>query len=170
MTSLHRTRFAMIGRAAVAAFCAVIANSTAAQKWPSLYADEPTLLSVEPNSMSYVPGLLGVVGVWFRYDHDMSARCIPPPRACYAKSQLVYYRVNCANGSLAQIQRITMDLNGDVSSQSDADFNALYYMPPADSLEGGQVRSVCSAMRLWLPIPLGNSETVPALPSPMPPQ
>jgi len=160
----------MIGKAGVAAFCAVIANSPAAQKWPSLYADATTGLAVEPYSMSYVPGLPGVVGAWFRYESEMSARCIPPPRACYAKSQLVYYRVNCANGSLAQIQRITMDLNGDVSSQSDADFNAPYYMPPADSLERGQARYICTVMPLWLLIPPDNSEAAPYPPIPVPSQ
>jgi hypothetical protein len=111
--------------------------------------------------VSQVPGLPGVIGVWFRYTHDeMSARCIPPPRACYAKSQRVYYRVNCANGSLAQIQRITIGLNGEVSSQSDPDFDALYYLPPIGSLERAEAGFVCSG----LSVPLGTSEAAANLP------
>ena len=92
----------------------------------------------------------------------MSARCIPPPRACYAKSQRVYYRVNCANGSLAQIQRITIGLSGDVSSQSEPDFDALYYMPPIGSLERAEARFLCAG----LTVPLGTTEAAANLPPP----
>ena len=116
-----------------------------------------------PDSVTQVPGLPGVIGVWFRYTHDqMSARCIPLPRACYAKAQRVYYRINCANGSLAQIQRIAMGLNGEVSSQSDPDFDALYYLPPIGSLERAEARLICSG----LTVPLGTSEAAANLPPP----
>src|SRR5262245_61888953 len=122
MTGLRRVR-SVIGKAMIAVGCAVFATALAAQQWPSLYADTPTSLDIEPGSLGRVPELQNVIAAWFRYTHpEMSAQCIPPPRACYAKAQRVYYRINCANGSLAQIQRMVIDLNGDVSWQSEPDF------------------------------------------------
>ena len=46
MIPLHRTRLAVAGGAAVAAFCAALAGAPAAQEWPSLYADAPTGLVI----------------------------------------------------------------------------------------------------------------------------
>jgi len=143
-------------RAAIIAFCAIITHSVTARSWPyesaylfpSVVADSPTSLVVVANSMTPVEGLPTVMGAWFYYTHEPSARCASPPRACYAKSQLIYYRVNCANGSLSQVERLTMDLNGDVSTQSDVDFNAPYYVPPFDSPERFARGTVCS---YWVP-------------------
>lgn len=115
-----------------------------AASWPSEVARTHTLLEVERESLSAAPHLAYVTGGWFRYTHASSAPCSAPPRACYAKAQRIYYLVDCVNGSLARIQRLTFDLNGDVSSQSDVEYGAPFRRARMGSLEQRAVRMVCT--------------------------
>lgn len=143
--------------AGIVAFFAIVIHSVNVHAWPpettysfpSVFADSPTELVVVENSVTPVEGLPTVRAAWFYYTHEPSSRCTSPPRACYAKSQLIYYRVDCVNRSLSQVQRLTMDLNGDVSTQTDVDTNAPYYVPPFDSLERFAAGTVCAGWTVY---------------------
>src|SRR5690348_3611010 len=57
--------------------------------------------------------LVGASGVWVRYTPSLSVDC-SPPRGCYASSQRIYYDFGCAPRYAVVVERISMDLNGQV--------------------------------------------------------
>ena len=69
--------------------------------------------SARVHSIAPVDGYPGAAAAWVYFDYPMSIDC-SPPRACYAKSQWVYAYVNCSTRTVAVIQQISMDLNGNV--------------------------------------------------------
>jgi hypothetical protein len=73
------------------------------------------------HSIGPVEGYPGAVAVWLYFDYPMSIECSPPPRACYAKSQWIHAYVNCHTRSVAVMQEISMDLNGNVVAVANSD-------------------------------------------------
>lgn len=65
----------------------------------------------------------GTTGIWVTYAPSMSVDC-SPPRGCYARTQRIYYIFNCAPRYAMPLERISMDLNGNVVNRefrTDAD-------------------------------------------------
>jgi hypothetical protein len=133
-------RYAKTACLVVVGLCAVVAASTGTAVG-SLQGG--TAVEIEASSAVWIPGLTDTVGVWVKYEYPMSIDC-SPPRGCYAKSQRIYYFANCAIGALAQVQSIFMNLNGDVVAQTEPDFNAPWYVPPASSPEYLALRNICT--------------------------
>ena len=115
MTGLRRTRNAVIEKIAVAAFAGIVANVSCGQA------------SIDQLSTGPAEGFPGAVAAWAYVTYGMSVDC-SPPRACYAKSQWIYAYVSCHTRSLAMIQRISMDLNGNVVAIANAE-QRLFYRP-----------------------------------------
>ena len=70
-----------------------------------------------PNRLPWVgpaEGYPGTLAVWVWFDYPLSIECPSPPRACYAKSQWIHAYVNCHARSVAVMQEVSMDLNGNV--------------------------------------------------------
>lgn len=144
---------ALIAKAAIAGFCVVVADSAAPENWVDIPNSSATALAVDADSVSPVEGLPYTVGAWFRYTYNLSIDC-SPPRGCLAASQRIYYRVDCPLKAITPIQRISLDLNGNVT-KPDAGFNAASYLPSLGSLESLAIRSLCFDYRLryaWPPI------------------
>jgi hypothetical protein len=78
--------------------------------------------AVELDSLVAVEGLPGVAGGWVRYTYAMSIDC-SPPSGCYAKSQRIDCFANCGGGALAQIQRVSLDMNDRVVAQTEPAFD-----------------------------------------------
>ena len=55
----------------------------------------------------------GATGVWVLYSPSLSVECAPP-RGCYAKTQRIAYAFNCLPRWATVMERISMDINGDV--------------------------------------------------------
>jgi hypothetical protein len=72
------------------------------------------------HSIGPAEGYPGAVAVWLYFDYPLSVDC-SPPRACYAKSQWIYAYVSCYTRSVAVMQQISMDLNGNVVAVANAD-------------------------------------------------
>jgi hypothetical protein len=53
------------------------------------------------------------VDAWAYVTYGMSVGC-SPPRGCYAKSQWIRAYVHCRTRSVAVLERVSLDLNGDV--------------------------------------------------------
>jgi hypothetical protein len=115
------------------------------------YAD----LAVESDSVVAIEGLQHTIGAWFRYTFLTLTDCSPPP-SCYAKSQRVYYFINCATGAVMQVQRISLDLNGGVVAQTEPDFNAPWYFPRVNSRERIGVLLACTSPNLRSALPLAD--------------
>jgi hypothetical protein len=73
------------------------------------------------HSMGPAEGYPGTLAGWLYFDYPMSIECPSPPRACYAKSQWIYAYVNCYTRSVAVMQEISMDLNGNVVAVANSD-------------------------------------------------
>jgi hypothetical protein len=101
-----RTRLAH--GAAVAVFGLVVPHSAAAQ------------LAVQVRSLGPAEGYPSAAAAWLYISYPMSVDC-SPPRACYAKSQWLHAYVHCYTRSVAVLERISMDLNGDVVATAKAD-------------------------------------------------
>jgi hypothetical protein len=104
-------------------------------------------VEVGTDSMVLVEGMPNTVGAWVVYNYGTATDCSPPP-SCYANSQRVYYFVNCASGRLAQIQRISLDLNGGVVAQSEINYGAPWFRPLVNSREAVAWRKIC-----WILLP-----------------
>jgi hypothetical protein len=105
---------------------------------------------VDADSVNLIEGLPYTVGASFRYTYSLSIDC-SPPRGCLATSQRVYYRADCLLKAIMPIQRIFLDLNGNVTRSES--FGAAPYLPPAGSLESLAVRSLCFDYRLRSALP-----------------
>jgi hypothetical protein len=104
-------------------------------------------VEVGTDSMVLVEGMPNTVGAWVVYNYATAIDCSPPP-SCYANSQRVYYLVNCASGRLAQVQRISLDLNGGVVAQSEINYGAPWLRPLVNSREVVAWRKIC-----WILLP-----------------
>ena len=104
-------------------------------------------VEVGTESMVQVEGLPNTVGVWVQYNYGMAIDCSPPP-SCYANSQRIFFFINCASGRLAQVQRISLDLNGNVIAQSEVNYGAPWFRPTVNSREARAWQKVC-----WILLP-----------------
>ena len=141
---------ALIGKLAIAAFCAIVADSAISETWIDVPNNSSTALAVDADSVNLVDGLPYTVGAWFRYTYSLSIDC-SPPRGCLAATQRVYYRADCLLKAIMPIQRIFLDLNGNV--QRSDNFGAAPYLPPLGSLESLAVRSLCFDSRFRYALP-----------------
>lgn len=131
-------------RGGVAAVLAIGMMVAAAEAGAFGMTDE---VEVGTDSMVRIEGLPDTVGVWVVYNYGTAVDCSPPP-SCYANSQRTFYFINCASGRLAQIQRISLDLNGGVVAQSAADYAAPWFRPQVNSREARAWQKVC-----WILLP-----------------
>ena len=60
------------------------------------------------------------VDAWAHVTYSISVSC-SPPRACYAKSQWLRAYVHCYSRSVAMLEVVSLDLNGDVVNTWTAD-------------------------------------------------
>lgn len=72
------------------------------------------------HSIAPAEGYPGTAAVWVYFDYPLSVDC-SPPRACYAKSQWIHAYVNCFTRTVAVMQQISMDLNGNVVAVATAE-------------------------------------------------
>ena len=130
MTGMRLIRNAVIARIVVGALAVIVATSS--------YGGSP---SVEIYSVA--EGIFpATVEAWVHVEHAMSVDC-SPPRACYAKSQWIHAYVSCQTGSLAILQRISMDLNGNVVAIANAE-QLLFVRPiPTDPSAVSALAAVC---------------------------
>ena len=140
-------RNAAIGRLAFAALCALAMDAATAETWASVSSRGSTTIEFDVDSVSPVAGWPGAIGAWVRYTHALSVDC-SPPRGCYAASQRIYYHAVCPVYAIAEIRRISMDLNGNIVSQTAVNANAMPYFPPVGSLESLTVRGLCEDYQL----------------------
>ena len=141
---------ALIGRVAIAGVCAFVADSAIPETWIDVPNSSSTALAVDADSVNLVEGLPYTVGGWFRYTYSLSIDC-SPPRGCLAATQRVHYRADCLLKAVMPIQRIFLDLNGNV--QRSDNFGAAPYLPPLGSLESMAVRSLCFDYRFRYALP-----------------
>ena len=136
-------RNAVIARILVGALAAIVA--------PSSYGGSPP---VEIYSIGPAEGIFpGTVEAWVHVEHAMSVDC-SPPRACYAKSQWIHAYVNCQTGSLAILQRISMDLNDNVVAIANAEQLVFVRPIPTDPSGVSALAAVCGygnedALEAW---------------------
>ena len=131
----------MIGALLVAAF-SVFATDVAAfesQSWPGSLPSASAAISL--NSSNRVEGSPYTVAGWVRINYAMSVDC-SPPRACYASSQRVYSYAYCSTGAIREIQRISLDLNGNVVAETG---ERVAYIPPRGSVDRAVGRTLCDA-------------------------
>ena len=64
-------------------------------------------------------------GVWLDYAPGLYVDCAPPA-GCYAYKQRIYYVFNCAPRWAAPIERISMNLNGNVVNRQTRDTSEPY--------------------------------------------
>lgn len=72
------------------------------------------------HSIGPAEGYPGAAAVWVYFDYPMSVDC-SPPRACYAKSQWIHAYVHCYTRTVAVMQQVSMDLNGNVVAVATAE-------------------------------------------------
>ena len=141
---------AMIGRLAVVAAFSVFAMRAAAfesQIWPgSLPAASAAIYVTSPVT---VEGAGDTVGGWVLINYALSVDC-SPPRACYASSQRVYSYAYCSTRAIREMQRTSLDLNGNVVAETG---ERLTYIPPRGSVDRAIVRTLCDAYGFRSQIP-----------------
>jgi len=126
-----------------AACCPLAAGPAAAENWVGIAGSNLSRsLAVDADSVRPVEQYPDRLGMWIRYTYAMSIDC-SPPRGCLAASQRVYALVNCPAQAIAYVQRISMDLNGNVVGRSEANLNAAQYVVYAGSAEAELWRMVC---------------------------
>jgi hypothetical protein len=129
----------VIGGLLVAAFCVFATDAAAfeSQIWPGSLPSASAAISVK--SSARVEGLADTVGGWVVINYAMSVDC-SPPRACYASSQRVYAHAYCSMGAIREIQRISLDLNGNVLAETG---ERVAYIPPRGSVDRAVARTLC---------------------------
>jgi hypothetical protein len=87
-------------------------------------------VAIETNTVGPSLRFPGTTGVWVTYSPSLSVDC-SPPRACYAKTQRIYYVFNCSPRYAMPVERISADLNGSIIKR-EARTDAEPYYPDAD--------------------------------------
>lgn len=134
---------AVIGGLLVAAGCVLAPDATGFQYeiWPGSLPASSAAITVNWSEVGPIEGLPATVGGWVLISYARSVDC-SPPRACYASSQRVYVYAYCSTGAIKDIQRISMDLNGNVVAQTD---ERAAYIPSSGSIDGEVMRTLCGA-------------------------
>ena len=93
--------------------CVMPPATLSAAGWEAIPTFSGTIV-IEPDTVGPPSTrLVGASGVWVRYIPSLSVDC-SPPRGCYASSQRIYYNFGCAPRYAVVVERISMDLNGEV--------------------------------------------------------
>jgi hypothetical protein len=132
---------ALIGGLVVAASY-VFATAAAAfesQIWPGSLPSASATISVK--SPVTIEGFGDAVGGWVLISYALSVDCAPP-RACYASSQLVHSYAYCSTRAIHEMQRTSLDLNGNVVAKTG---ERPTYIPPRGSVDRAVVRTLCEA-------------------------
>lgn len=137
-----RGRGRVLAMAAILAFFAVAARPAVSESWVTLSTYGITAIAVDADSVTTIEGSPEARSAWFRFTYAVMLDC-SPPRGCLASSQRIQYRVICSIGVIAPIQRMLLDLAGNVLAQSDVTLVAPY-APPRESIEIAMVSSFCS--------------------------
>ena len=116
---------------------AVDAAAFESQIWPGSLPSASAAVSLK--SSARVEGSADTVGGWVLINYRMSVDC-SPPRACYTSLQRIYAYANCSMGAIREIQRISLDLNGNVVAETG---ERVAYIPPRGSVDRAVVRSLC---------------------------
>src|SRR4030095_7197058 len=118
---------AMIGGLVVVAVASVFATTADAfesQVWPgTLPAASATISLITPAT---VEGSGDAGGGWVLINYALSVDRLPT-RACYASSQRVYSYAYCSTRAIHEMQRTSLDLNGNVVGRSG---ESLTYITP----------------------------------------
>lgn len=138
------TGYRTVASAAAIVLCMLAAGPARSERWVELSVDRMARVEVELDSVSSLAGYSDNVGAWIRYTYPISVDC-SPPRNCYAASQLVYTRVDCARQTTARVQHISMDRHGDVIAETGVNFNAPRQIARPDTPDGTIWRTLCPA-------------------------
>ena len=141
---------AMMGRLVVVAASFVFATGAAAfesQIWPGSLPSASAAIYV--TSPLLVDGSADTVGARVLINYALSVDC-SPPRACYASSQSVYTYAYCSTRAIHEMQRTSLDLNGNVVAETG---ERLTYIPPRGSVDRAIVRTLCDAYGVTSRIP-----------------
>src|SRR5262245_44247557 len=139
-------RNAIMGGMVIVAAISVFATAAAAfesQIWPGSLPGSSATISL--TSPVRAEGSADTVSGWVLINYALSVDC-SPPRACYAKSQSVYSYAYCSTRAIREMQRISLDLNGNVIADTG---ERPTYIPPRGSLDRTVVRILCDAY--WFP-------------------
>jgi hypothetical protein len=131
---------AMIGELVVVVVSSVLATGAAAfesQIWPGSLPSASATITVK--SPVTVEGWGDTVGGWVLINYALSVDC-SPPRACYASSQWVYSYAYCSTRAIREMQRTSLDLNGNVVAETG---ERVIYIPPRGSVDRAVVRTLC---------------------------
>ena len=119
MTVRPRHPAAIGGLVAIGVFSIGVASTAAAQVSSYLHSVAPA--AAYPSAAE----------VWAHVSYALSIDC-SPPRACYAKSQWIRAYVHCYTGSVAVLERVSLDLNGNVVATAVAE--SVWFKRPANDL------------------------------------
>lgn len=131
--------------AMMAALFIAAAGPARAEMWVGIGSSTGASLAVDRDSIGAAAGSPHAFGAWIRAVYPISIDC-SPPRACYAASQRIYVSILCPVRAIAVIQRISMDLNGNIVAQHEAAPGAAPYFRPAyPGVERDVVHAFCGA-------------------------
>jgi hypothetical protein len=142
----RRKRRCLLGSTAMIAFGALAAGPAVAENWVTVATYGITAIAVDADSVTVVEGSPETRSAWFRFTYAVMLDC-SPPRGCLAASQRIQYRVTCGGGlggAIAPIQRMLLDLAGNVLAQSEVTLDVAPYVPPTGTIESEMVSSFCS--------------------------
>jgi hypothetical protein len=108
MFASHRHAFARVAQLAFVALIAIVANAARAAPW---YSDVGGVV-IDTNSIAPSTRISGS-SVWVLYTPTLSVDCSPPPK-CYASTQRINVHFSCSPRYSLQMERVSMDLNGNV--------------------------------------------------------
>jgi len=128
----------------LAAAACVLAPATAAFEtdiWPGALPASNANITVNWSEVGLIEGLPDTVGGWVLINYARSVAC-SPPRACYANAQRVYVLAFCRIGAIKDMQRISMDLNGNAVAETG---ERVAYIPSVGSVDRAVMRTLCGA-------------------------
>ena len=121
-------------------FVAIVAETLCAEVFFLTSADG-TVIEIETNKFSTSTRFVGADAIWLHHSYPMSIDC-RPPRGCYAKSQLINYHFRCAPRYVAVVERISMDLNGNIVKHEVFELGGTYEL----YTQGDLVDSFCGPL------------------------
>ena len=135
---------AVLGGLLVAAASLSVMDAAAfeSQIWPGSLPAASAAVGVK--SSTRFEGSADTGGGWVLINYGTSVDC-SPPRACYTSLQRVYAYANCSMGAIREMQRISLDLNGNVVAETG---ERVAHIPPRGSVDGAVVRALCEEYEL----------------------
>jgi hypothetical protein len=109
--------------------------------WPGSLPALNASITVNWAEVGLIEGLPDTVGGWVLINYVRSVAC-SPPRACYANAQRVYVLAFCRIGAIKDLQRISLDLNGNAVAETG---ERVAYIPSAGSVDRAVMRTLCGA-------------------------